>query len=133
MIDPNMKFLVVGDFSIMRRTVRNLLKECGFTNVHEAEDGVDGLSKLRAESFDFVVTDWDMPNMTGIDMLRAIRADSALRHFPVLMVTSEAKKENLIEAAQAGASGYFIQPCAASNFNEYLNKIIQSMNCRSLI
>ena len=102
MVDANMKFLVVDDFSTMRRIVRNLLKELGFTNVQEAEDGVDALNKLRGEDFDFVVSDWNMPNMTGIDLLRAIRADAKLKHLPVLMVTAEAKRENIIEAAQAG-------------------------------
>ena len=127
MVDPNMKFLVVDDFSTMRRIVRNLLKELGFTNVTEAEDGVDGLTKLRAEPFDFVVSDWNMPNMTGIDMLRAIRADPALKHLPVLMVTAEAKRENIIEAAQAGASGYVVKPFTAATLSEKLNKIFQTM------
>ena len=127
MVDPNMKFLVVDDFSTMRRIVRNLLKELGFTNVTEAEDGVDGLAKLRAEHFDFVVSDWNMPNMTGIDMLRAIRADPALKHLPVLMVTAEAKRENIIEAAQAGASGYVVKPFTAATLSEKLNKIFQTM------
>src|SRR3990172_7409520 len=98
----NTKFLVVDDFSTMRRIVRNLLKELGFTNVQEAEDGVDALAKLRAEPFDFVVSDWNMPNMTGLELLQTIRADDNLKHLPVLMVTAEAKKENIIAAAQAG-------------------------------
>jgi two-component system chemotaxis response regulator CheY len=102
MSDPKMKFLVVDDFSTMRRIVRNLLKELGFTNVDEAEDGVIALQKLKAGDFDFVVSDWNMPNMTGIELLRAIRADAALKHLPLLMITAEAKKENIIEAAQAG-------------------------------
>ena len=96
MSDPKMKFLVVDDFSTMRRIVRNLLKELGFTNVDEAEDGVIALQKLKASEFDFVVTDWNMPNMTGIELLRAIRADAALKALPVLMITAEAKKENII-------------------------------------
>ena len=104
-MSQNMKFLVVDDFSTMRRIIRNLLKELGYTNVDEAEDGVNGLAKLRGGNFEFVVSDWNMPNMTGIDMLRAIRADAQLKHLPVLMVTAEAKKENIVEAAQAGASG----------------------------
>ena len=132
MIGPNMKFLVVTNFPPMRRIARNMLMELGYTNVQEAEDGVDGLSKLHAESFDFVLTDWEMPNMTGIDMLRAIRADPALKHLPVVMVNASGKRENIIEAAQAEASGYFVQPFTV-NCNEYLNKIIQSMNCRPLI
>jgi two-component system, chemotaxis family, chemotaxis protein CheY len=117
------KFLVVDDFSTMRRIVRNLLKELGFVNVQEAEDGVDALNKLRSESFDFVVSDWNMPNMTGIDLLRAIRADANLKHLPVLMVTAEAKKENIIEAAQAGASGYVVKPFTAATLDEKLKKI----------
>jgi two-component system, chemotaxis family, chemotaxis protein CheY len=119
----NTKFLVVDDFSTMRRIVRNLLKELGFVNVQEAEDGVDALNKLRGESFDFVVSDWNMPNMTGIELLRAIRADESLKHLPVLMVTAEAKKENIIEAAKAGASGYVVKPFTAATLDEKLKKI----------
>jgi len=125
--DSNMKFLVVDDFSTMRRIVRNLLKELGFSNVHEAEDGVDALKKLRAETFDFVVSDWNMPNMTGIDLLREIRKDPALKHLPVLMVTAEAKKENIIEAAQAGASGYVVKPFTSVTLDEKLQKIFSTM------
>lgn len=128
MPDPNMKFLVVDDFSTMRRIVRNLLKELGFSNVHEAEDGVDALNKLRTEGgFEFVVSDWNMPNMTGIDLLRAIRADASLKHLPVLMVTAEAKRENIIEAAQAGASGYVVKPFTAATLDEKLKKIFATM------
>lgn len=127
MADPNMKILVVDDFSTMRRIVRNLLKELGFSNVYEAEDGVDALRKLRAETFDFVVSDWNMPNMTGIDLLREIRKDGALKHLPVLMVTAEAKKENIIEAAQAGASGYVVKPFTAITLDEKLKKIFLTM------
>ncbi len=122
------RFLVVDDFSTMRRIVRNLLKELGFTNVQEAEDGVEALNKLRADTFDFVVSDWNMPNMTGIELLRAIRADAALKHLPVLMVTAEAKKENIIEAAQAGASGYVVKPFTAATLDEKLKKIFANMN-----
>lgn len=127
MVDANMKFLVVDDFSTMRRIVRNLLKELGFTNVTEAEDGVDALGKLHGGDFEFVVTDWNMPNMTGIDLLRAIRADASLKHLPVLMVTAEAKRENIIEAAQAGASGYIVKPFTAGTLDEKLKKIFQTM------
>jgi len=125
MADKNMKILVVDDFSTMRRIIRNLLKELGFTNVDEAEDGVNGLSKLKNGTFKFVVSDWNMPNMSGIDMLRAIRADPALKHLPVLMVTAEAKKENIIEAAQAGASGYVVKPFTAATLEEKLNKVFE--------
>lgn len=128
MADPNMKILVVDDFSTMRRIVRNLLKELGFANVHEAEDGVDALNKLRGEgNFEFVVSDWNMPNMTGIDLLRNIRGDAALKHLPVLMVTAEAKRENIIEAAQAGASGYVVKPFTAATLDEKLKKIFVTM------
>ena len=122
----NTRFLVVDDFSTMRRIVRNLLKELGFSNVQEAEDGVQALAKLRADEFDFVVSDWNMPNMTGIELLRAIRADAKLKHLPVLMVTAEAKKENIIEAAQAGASGYVVKPFTAATLDEKLKKIFQN-------
>jgi two-component system chemotaxis response regulator CheY len=125
MADKNLKFLVVDDFSTMRRIVRNLLKELGYANVDEAEDGVAALQKLRGGNFQFVVTDWNMPNMTGIELLRAIRADGALKHLPVLMITAEAKKENIIEAAQAGASGYIVKPFTAATLEEKLSKIFE--------
>ncbi len=127
MADTNMKFLVVDDFSTMRRIVRNLLKELGFQNVDEAEDGIAALSKLRGSAFDFVVSDWNMPNMTGIDLLREIRADANLKHLPVLMVTAEAKKENIVSAAQAGANGYIVKPFTAATLEEKLNKIFQNV------
>lgn len=124
MADSNMKILVVDDFSTMRRIIRNLLKELGFTNVHEAEDGVDALKQLRSDNnYEFVVSDWNMPNMTGIELLRAIRADAALKHLPLLMVTAEAKRENIIEAAQAGANGYIVKPFTAATLDEKLKKI----------
>ena len=127
MADPNMKILVVDDFSTMRRIVRNLLKELGFSNVQEAEDGIDALKKLRAETFNFVVSDWNMPNMTGIDLLREIRKDATLKHLPVLMVTAEAKRENIIEAAQAGASVYVVKPFTSITLDEKLKKIFLTM------
>jgi two-component system, chemotaxis family, chemotaxis protein CheY len=127
MSDKNMKFLVVDDFPTMRRIVRNLLKELGFPNVDEAEDGVVGLNKLRNGDFDFVVSDWNMPNMDGLTMLKTIRADPALKHLPVLMVTAEAKKENIIAAAQAGASGYVVKPFTAATLDEKLGKVIEKM------
>lgn len=125
MADKNLKILVVDDFSTMRRIVRNLLKELGYTNVDEAEDGVVALQKLKGSNFQFVVTDWNMPNMTGIELLRAIRADVALKSLPVLMITAEAKKENIIEAAQSGASGYIVKPFTAATLEEKLNKIFE--------
>ncbi|OIQ76750.1 chemotaxis protein CheY [mine drainage metagenome] len=125
MADKNLKILIVDDFSTMRRIVRNLLKELGYTNADEAEDGVVALQKLKNGSFQFVVSDWNMPNMTGIELLRAIRADAELKHLPVLMVTAEAKKENIIEAAQAGASGYVVKPFTAATLEEKLNKVFE--------
>jgi two-component system chemotaxis response regulator CheY len=127
MADPNTKFLVVDDFSTMRRIVRNLLKELGYSNVEEAEDGVDALAKLRAGNFDFVVSDWNMPNMDGLTMLQTIRADAALSKIPVLMVTAEAKKENIIAAAQAGANGYVVKPFTAATLDEKLGKIFEKL------
>jgi two-component system chemotaxis response regulator CheY len=125
MADKNMKFLVVDDFSTMRRIVRNLLKELGYTNVDEAEDGSVGLQKLKSGNFQFVVTDWNMPVMTGIELLKAIRADATLKHLPVLMITAEAKKENIVEAAQSGASGYIVKPFTAATLEEKMNKIFE--------
>ncbi|HZX32520.1 MAG TPA: chemotaxis response regulator CheY [Rhodocyclaceae bacterium] len=126
-VDPKMKFLVVDDFSTMRRIVRNLLKELGFTNVDEAEDGAIALQKLQGGGFDFVVTDWNMPNMDGLTLLQSIRATPAMKHLPVLMITAEAKKENIIAAAQAGASGYIVKPFTAGTLSEKLNKIFEKM------
>ena len=127
MSDPKMKFLVVDDFSTMRRIVRNLLKELGFTNVDEAEDGQVALQKLNSLPFDFVVTDWNMPNMDGLTLLQNIRANPSLKHLPVLMITAEAKKENIIAAAQAGASGYIVKPFTAGTMGEKLNKIFEKL------
>ena len=123
MADPKMKFLVVDDFSTMRRIVRNLLKELGYSNVDEAEDGAMALSKLKNEQFDFVISDWNMPVMNGLDMLKSIRADATLAKLPVLMVTAEAKKENIIAAAQAGASGYVVKPFTAIALKDKIEKI----------
>ena len=127
MNDPTMKFLVVDDFSTMRRIVRNLLKELGYTNADEAEDGVVALNMLRANKFDFVVSDWNMPNMTGIELLKNIRADESLKTLPVLMITAEARKENIIEAAQAGANGYIVKPFTAATLDEKLTKIFKNL------
>lgn len=127
MSDPKMRFLVVDDFSTMRRIVRNLLKELGFTNVDEAEDGSIALQKLLAGGFDFVVTDWNMPNMDGLTLLRTVRATPTLKHLPVLMITAEAKRENIIAAAQAGASGYIVKPFTAAVLSEKLQKIFEKM------
>lgn len=131
MPDKNLKFLVVDDFSTMRRIVRNLLKELGFANVDEAEDGVIALQKLKGGGFDFVVSDWNMPNMDGLTLLQSIRADADLKKLPVLMVTAEAKKENIVAAAQAGANGYVVKPFTAATLDEKLNKIFQNMEAQA--
>lgn len=128
MVQKTMKILVVDDFPTMRRIIKNLLKDLGFENVDEAEDGVMGLEKLRNGNFDFVVSDWNMPNMDGLAMLQQIRPSETLAKLPVLMVTAEAKKENIIAAAQAGASGYVVKPFTAATLEEKLNKIFEKMN-----
>jgi len=127
-IDPaRLRILVVDDFSTMRRIVRNLLKELGYSNVDEAEDGVVALQKLKSGGFDFVVSDWNMPNMDGLTLLQTVRADPALRGLPFLMITAEAKKENIVAAAQAGASGYIVKPFTAATLNEKLAKIFEKL------
>lgn len=119
------KFLIVDDFSTMRRIVRNLLKEIGYSNADEAEDGAVALQKLKAGSFNFVVSDINMPNMNGFELLRNIREDAQLKGLPVLMVTAEAKKEDIVLAAQIGASGYIVKPFTKATLEEKLTKIIQ--------
>ena len=127
MVQKHIKILVVDDFPTMRRIIRNLLKDLGFENVEEAEDGVQGLDKLRNGNFDFVVSDWNMPNLDGLSMLKQIRADPVLSDLPVLMVTAEAKRPNIIAAAQAGASGYVVKPFTAAVLEEKLNKIFEKL------
>ncbi|MDP3616570.1 MAG: chemotaxis response regulator CheY [Rhodoferax sp.] len=127
MVDKNIKILVVDDFPTMRRIVRNLLKELGFVNVDEAEDGAVGFEKLKGGRYGFVVSDWNMPNMDGLAMLRAIRADPSMTKLPVLMVTAEAKKENIIAAAQAGANGYVVKPFTAITLEEKISKIFEKI------
>ena len=123
--DPNMKILVVDDMSTMRRIVKNILKQLGFNNLEEAENGQEALTKLKADTYGVVVSDWNMPVMMGIDMLRAIRADETLKKIPVLMVTAEAQKENLMEAVQAGVSNYVVKPLTAETMQEKINKIFK--------
>lgn len=127
----NLKFLVVDDFSTMRRIVRNLLKELGFVNVDEAEDGAEALRKLQDGNYDFIISDWNMPNMDGLAMLQNVRASETLKKIPVLMVTAEAKKENIVAAAQAGASGYIVKPFTAATLEEKLNKIFHNMESKA--
>ena len=123
----DLKFLVVDDFSTMRRIIRGLLKEMGCNNVDEAEDGVVALNMLRNLKHDFVVSDINMPNMNGFDLLKAIKADEALKHIPVLMVTAEARKEDIVLAAQSGASGYIVKPFTKATLEEKVLKIVQKM------
>lgn len=123
MLDLKMKILVVDDFSTMRRIVKNILKQIGFSNIDEAEDGNNALLKLKQEKFDMVVSDWNMPNMTGLDLLKAIRSDSVINNMPVLMVTAEAKKENVLEAIQAGVNNYVVKPFTADTLKDKIEKI----------
>lgn len=122
-MDKNMKILIVDDFSTMRRIVKNLLTDLGYTNLTEADDGKTAWPMLQAGSFDFVVTDWNMPGMTGIELLRCIRGDARIGKTPVLMVTAEAQREQIIEAAQAGVNGYIIKPFTAQTLKEKIDKI----------
>ena len=126
-LDKNMKVLVVDDFSTMRRIVKNLLRDLGFTNIQEADDGSTALPMLKDGDFEFVVTDWNMPGMQGIDLLKAIRADANLAHIPVLMVTAEAKKEQIVMAAQAGVNGYIVKPFTAATLKTKLDKIFERL------
>jgi len=126
-LDKNMKVLVVDDFSTMRRIIKNLLRDLGFTNISEADDGSTALPMLQGGDFEFVVTDWNMPGMQGIDLLKAIRADESLAHIPVLMVTAEAKKEQIIMAAQAGVNGYIVKPFTAATLKTKLDKIFERL------
>ncbi|WAJ71095.1 chemotaxis response regulator CheY [Catenovulum adriaticum] len=126
-MDTNMKVLVVDDFSTMRRIIKNLLRDLGFTNVSEADDGATALPMLQNGDFEFVVTDWNMPGMQGIDLLKAIRADERLKNIPVLMVTAEAKKEQIIAAAQAGVNGYIVKPFTAATLKEKLDKVFERL------
>jgi len=125
-MSSELRFLVVDDFSTMRRIVKNLLQELGYANVQEADDGNTALPMLKNGNFDFVITDWNMPQMPGLELLKAVRADDKLKHLPVLMVTAEAKREQIVEAAQAGVSGYVIKPFTAQTLSEKLNKILQA-------
>lgn len=122
-MDKNMKILIVDDFSTMRRIIKNLLRDLGFNNTEEADDGNTGLPKLQSGNFDFLVTDWNMPGMTGIDLLRAVRADERLKDLPVLMVTAEAKKEQIVLAAKEGVNGYIVKPFTAQTLKEKIDKI----------
>jgi two-component system chemotaxis response regulator CheY len=123
-VSKNLRFLVVDDFSTMRRIVKNLLNDLGYANVAEADDGKSALPMLQSGGFDFLVTDWNMPGMPGLDLLKAVRADPKLAKMPVLMLTAEAKREQIIEAAQAGVNGYVIKPFTAITLKEKIDKIL---------
>lgn len=125
-MSSTLKFLVVDDFSTMRRIVKNLLQELGYSDITEADDGNTALPLLKAGSFDILITDWNMPGMPGLDLLKAVRADEKLSKMPVLMLTAEAKREQIVEAAQAGVSGYVIKPFTAITLKEKLDKILAS-------
>jgi len=122
-----MKILIVDDFSTMRRIIKNLLRDLGFTNTFEADDGNTALPMLKEGDFEFVVTDWNMPIMQGIDLLKEIRKDPELKHLPVLMVTAEAKRDQIIEAAQAGVNGYIVKPFTAGTLKEKLDKVFERL------
>lgn len=124
-MNKDMKILIVDDFSTMRRIIKNLLRDLGFTNTDEADDGQTALPKLEAGGFDFLVTDWNMPGMQGIDLLKAVRANPELKELPVLMVTAESKREQIVEAAQAGVNGYVVKPFTAGTLKEKIDKIFE--------
>ena len=125
-MSKDMKFLVVDDYSTMRRIIKNLLHDLGYANVTEADDGNTALPLLQNGSFDFLITDWNMPGMAGLDLLKAVRANEKLKKMPVLMLTAEAKREQIVEAAQAGVNGYVIKPFTAATLKEKIDKILES-------
>jgi two-component system, chemotaxis family, chemotaxis protein CheY len=125
-VSKDMKFLVVDDYSTMRRIIKNLLHDLGYANVTEADDGNTALPLLQNGSFDFLITDWNMPGMAGLDLLKAVRANEKLKKMPVLMLTAEAKREQIVEAAQAGVNGYVIKPFTAQTLKEKIDKILES-------
>ena len=119
------RFLIIDDFATMRRIIRNLLRQLGYNNIEEAEDGVVGLRKLQSQTFDFIICDWNMPNMTGIELLREVRSNEALKDIPFLMVTAEAIKENIIEAVKAGVSNYIVKPFTADVLQSKIEAILK--------
>lgn len=127
-MNKDMKILVVDDFSTMRRIIKNLLRDLGFTNADEADDGNTALPMLKSGKYDFLVTDWNMPGMTGIDLLKTVRADDDLKTLPVLMVTAEAKRDQIVAAAQAGVNGYVVKPFTAAVLKEKIEKIFERID-----
>lgn len=126
-MNQNMKILIVDDFSTMRRIIKNLLRDLGFNNTHEADDGNTAWPMLKSGNFDFLVTDWNMPGMQGIDLLRAVRADPQLANLPVLLVTAEARRDQIVLAAEAGVNGYIVKPFTAQTLKEKLDKIFERL------
>ncbi len=126
-VNKNLKILIVDDFATMRKVIRNLLKQGGFENVAEAEDGVAALKVLKSQPVDFVISDWNMPNMSGLELLKAVRADEELKEMPFLMVTAEALKDNVVAAVKAGVSNYIVKPFTAEVLNEKIEKIVKSL------
>jgi two-component system chemotaxis response regulator CheY len=128
MADTGMKILVVDDFATMRRIIRSTLRQGGYKNSDEADDGTTALSKLRTDRFDLVIADWNMPQMTGLDLLKAMRSDKALKHIPFLMVTAEAHKDNIIEAIQSGANNYLVKPFTLETLSEKIDQIFSEQS-----
>jgi two-component system, chemotaxis family, chemotaxis protein CheY len=126
-VNKNLKILIVDDFATMRKVIRNLLKQGGFENVAEAEDGAAALKLLKSQPVDFVISDWNMPNMSGLELLKAVRADEELKELPFLMVTAEALKDNVVAAVKAGVSNYIVKPFTAEVLNEKIEKIVKSL------
>ncbi|MGE0859265.1 MAG: chemotaxis response regulator CheY [Gammaproteobacteria bacterium] len=126
-MDKSMKILVVDDFSTMRRIIRNLLRDLGFSNTDEADDGSTALPMLRTGKYDFLITDWNMPIMEGIDLVKTIRADADLRDLPILMVTAEARREQIVAAAEAGVNGYIVKPFTAQTLEQKIQKIFERL------
>lgn len=124
-MDKNIKILIVDDFSAMRKIIKNLLRDLGFTNIQEADDGTAALPMLQGGGFDFLITDWNMPGMRGIDLLKAVRADDRLSSLPVMMVTAESKRDQIVEAAQAGVNGYVVKPFTAGTLEEKIRMIFE--------
>ncbi|MGE0081061.1 MAG: chemotaxis response regulator CheY [Thiohalomonadaceae bacterium] len=129
-MDKNIKILIVDDFSTMRRIIKNLLRDLGYNNTSEADDGLTALPMLQTGNYDLLITDWNMPGMQGIDLLRAVRADARLANLPVMMVTAEQKREQIIEAAKAGVNGYIVKPFTAQTLKEKLEKIFERVEAR---
>ncbi len=127
-MNKNMKILIVDDFSTMRRIIKNLLRDLGFNDTTEADDGQTALPLLQTGKFDFLVTDWNMPGMDGLTLLKTVRADDNLKDMPVLMVTAEAKRDQIVVAAQAGVNGYIVKPCTAATLKEKIDKIFERLD-----